>query len=59
MALTYPQAGTASPAYAWGLAYAWSGFAIMWAFWTCFAVFLPVRPGPRSTGRSRLLIAEV
>lgn len=44
MALTYPQAGTASPAYAWGLAYAWSGFAIMWAFWTCFAVFLASPP---------------
>lgn len=24
----------------WGLAYAWSGIAIMWAFWICFAIFL-------------------
>ena len=40
MALTYPQAGTASLLTPWGLAYAWSGFAIMWAFWICFFVFL-------------------
>ncbi len=25
---------------AFGLAYAWSGFAAMWAFWVCFVVFL-------------------
>ena len=24
----------------WGLAYAWSGVAIMWAFWICFVIFL-------------------
>jgi hypothetical protein len=24
----------------WGIAYAWSGIAIMWAFWICFAIFL-------------------
>jgi methanethiol S-methyltransferase len=24
----------------WGLAYAWSGIAIMWAFWICFFIFL-------------------
>jgi protein-S-isoprenylcysteine O-methyltransferase Ste14 len=23
-----------------GLAYAWSGFVVMWAFWVCFVVFL-------------------
>jgi hypothetical protein len=23
-----------------GLLYAWSGFAVMWAVWTCFIIFL-------------------
>ena len=24
----------------WGIAYAWLGIGIMWAFWVCFALFL-------------------
>jgi hypothetical protein len=28
----------------WGLVYAWSGVLIMWAFWTCFVVFLASPP---------------
>jgi protein-S-isoprenylcysteine O-methyltransferase Ste14 len=40
MALTYPQANTASPARVWGSIYAWAGFALMWVFWVCFLVFL-------------------
>ena len=40
MALTYPQADAAAPARLWGPTYAWSGFAVMWAFWICFIIFL-------------------
>ena len=39
MALTYPHAEPA-PARHWGLAYGWSGFAAMWAFWASFVIFL-------------------
>jgi protein-S-isoprenylcysteine O-methyltransferase Ste14 len=40
MALIYPDTDAPSPIRVLGPAYAWSGFAIMWAFWTCFVVFL-------------------
>ena len=44
MALTFDQAGGDSKARGWaanlGLAYAWSGFAVMWVFWVCFVIFL-------------------
>src|ERR1700752_333746 len=44
MALTFDQAGGDSKARGWGgnlgLAYAWSGFAVMWGFWVCFVIFL-------------------
>lgn len=40
MGLTYPHPPSAAPARVWGLLYAWSGFAVMWAFWICFVVFL-------------------
>jgi protein-S-isoprenylcysteine O-methyltransferase Ste14 len=28
------------PGHLWGAVYAWSGFAVMWAFWVSFAIFL-------------------
>ncbi len=40
MALTRPHGDAIAPARLLGLLYAWSGFAIMWAFWICFVVFL-------------------
>ena len=40
MALTYPRDLAGPPGRLLGPIYAWSGFAIMWAFWACFAVFL-------------------
>ena len=39
MGLTYPHPPSAAPARVWGLLYAWSGFAVVWAFWICFVVF--------------------
>jgi hypothetical protein len=45
MALSYLHAGReARPPRWWGLLYAWSGFAVMGAFWVCFAVFLASPP---------------
>lgn len=40
MASTRYNEAAITPSRLWGLVYAWSGFAIMWAFWTCFIVFL-------------------
>ena len=40
MALIYSQDVTTTSARFWGPVYAWSGFAVMWAFWICFFVFL-------------------
>lgn len=45
MVPTYPQhAAASSPSRLWGLVYAWSGFAVMWAVWICFIVFLASPP---------------
>lgn len=40
MALVDPHDDVIAPSRLLGLLYAWSGFAVMWAFWLCFVVFL-------------------
>jgi protein-S-isoprenylcysteine O-methyltransferase Ste14 len=44
MTLAYFDSQTHSPKRALGLAYAWSGFAVMWEFWICFVIFLAAPP---------------
>ena len=44
MALAYFDSETQSPKRVLGLAYAWSGFAVMWGFWVCFVIFLADPP---------------
>ena len=44
MALAYFDSETQSPKRVLGLAYAWSGFAVMWGFWICFVIFLADPP---------------
>jgi protein-S-isoprenylcysteine O-methyltransferase Ste14 len=44
MALAYFGSQTQSPKRLLGLAYAWSGFAVMWGFWICFVIFLADPP---------------
>jgi methanethiol S-methyltransferase len=44
MALAYFDAQTQSSKRLLGLAYAWSGFAVMWGFWICFVIFLADPP---------------
>ena len=44
MALAYFNSETQSPKRVLGLAYAWSGFAVMWGFWVCFVIFLADPP---------------
>lgn len=40
MALTYNESTTPIRKGVFGLAYAWSGFTVMWGFWVCFVIFL-------------------
>src|ERR1043165_4961958 len=44
MALAYFDSQTQSQKRLLGLAYAWSGFAVMWGFWISFVVFLADPP---------------